>query len=89
VKSWGGYAGVQYCFSDKVFATATYSHLRIYPRNAEPDTYRYGQYLSANIFWDITSMFQCGMEYIYGRRVNMDGIQAHNNRLQTMLQVSF
>jgi hypothetical protein len=89
VKSWGGYAGVQYCFSDKVFATATYSHLRIYPRNAEPDTYRYGQYLSANIFWDITSMFQCGMEYIYGRRVNMDGIQAHNNRLQTMLQVTF
>ncbi len=51
--------------------------------------YSYGQYAVGNVMWQITPMLQCGLEYIYGRRVNMDGAQAHDNRLQTMLQVSF
>ncbi len=95
VNSWGGYAGLQYNFSSKVFASATYSHLRTYLKAySEGDVpfaeqYKYGQYAVANVFWNITSMLQWGVEYIYGRRVNMDGSQAHDNRFQTMLAVSF
>lgn len=52
-------------------------------------TYKYAQYVAANMFYNINSIVQVGVEYDYGRRVNYDGSQAHDNRLQAMLQVSF
>ena len=95
--TWGGYAGLQYNFTDNVYASATYSHVRNYARSWSDrasetpfgDTYRYAQYAVANLFWDINSYISTGVEYIYGRRVNCDGTQAHCNRIQTMIQVSF
>lgn len=96
VKIWGGYAGVQCHFSPKVFAGLCYSHLRAYPGNygagdplASPDQYSYGQYGVANLFWEVIPRLTLGAEYIYGRRVNMDGSQGHDNRLQAMLRFSF
>lgn len=92
-RSWGAYAGVQYDFSSKVFASATYSHVRNYADGCRvPDgegQYRYAQYVDANIFWNITNIFQAGLEYIYGRRVNFDASQGHDSRLQLALQLSF
>ena len=95
VKSWGGYIGLQYNLSRKVFATTTYSHVRNYaPDYAAGDTpwgeqYKYAQYALANVMWSITPIIQTGVEYIYGRRVNMDGESRHDNRIQAMLQISF
>lgn len=95
VKAWGGYIGLQYNISPKVFATTTYSHLRNYaPRYSGGSTpwegqYKYAQYALANVMWQITPHISTGIEYIYGRRVDMDGISRHDNRIQTMLQVTF
>lgn len=95
VKAWGGYLGLQYNISPKVFATTTYSHLRNYAgRYTGGDTpwgqqYRYAQYALANVIWNITPQISTGLEYIYGRRVDMDGVARHDNRIQTMLQVTF
>lgn len=95
VKAWGGYMGLQYNITPKCFCTAIYSHLRDYmPKYSDSSTpwsdqYKYGQYVVGNFFYNITDMFTWGIEYIWGRRVNMSGLQAHDNRLQTMLQVSF
>lgn len=95
VKSFALMGGLQYNFSPKVFATAAYSHVRTYPKayaggdTLLGDQYSYGQYAVGNVMWNVTKIVQCGLEYIYGRRVNMDGAQAHDNRIQTMLQVSF
>ena len=95
VKAWGGYLGLQYNWSDKVYSNLIYSHLRVYsPYYTDSHTpwatqYKYGQYAVANVFYNITSRFTWGLEYIWGRRVDMNGIQAHDNRLQTMLQISF
>ena len=95
VKAWGGYLGLQYNISPKVYATTTYSHLRNYAhRYAEGSTdwsgqYKYAQYALANVIWQITPQISTGLEYIYGRRVDMDGISRHDNRIQTMLQVTF
>lgn len=95
VTGYGLMGGLQYNFSKKVAATAAYSHVRVYPKSyADGATtwsaqYSYGQYAVGNVMWNITSRVQCGVEYLYGRRVNMDGSQAHDNRLQTMLQFSF
>lgn len=95
VKSWGGYLGLQYTLSPKVYATTTYSHVRTYMdryaggETAWADQYKYTQYALANVIWQITPMVSTGLEYIWGRRVNQDGLSRHDNRIQTMLQVNF
>lgn len=95
VKAWGGYLGLQYNFTPKWYCTAIYSHLRDYAKKYSDSStpwsgqYKYGQYVVGNLFYNITDMFSWGIEYIWGRRVDMNGIQAHDNRLQTMLQVNF
>ena len=90
VKSWGAYGTLRYDFCPKVFMDVTYSHVRAYtPDNVEwADGYRYGQYVTGNLFYKINSFTQCGLEYLWGRRVNQSGRQAHDNRLMFMLQVS-
>lgn len=89
--SWGGFAGFQYNFSSRCYASLSYSHLRVYNSKtiAPPEYYRYGQYLLSNLFYDINSQLTWGIEYIYGRRMNMNASQNHDNRIQTMLQFSF
>ena len=95
VKAWGAYAGLQYTFSDKVFASVSYSHARAYadaytggstPWNEQ---YKYAQYVAANVFYTILPGLQCGVEYLYGRRVDMDGTSRSDNRINTMLQFNF
>lgn len=95
VKAWGGYIGFQYNISPTVYATTTYSQLRNYaPRYAGGTTawgeqYRYAQYALANVMWNIKPWLATGIEYIYGRKVDMNGLARHDNRIQTMLQVTF
>lgn len=95
VKAWGGYLGLQYNWSKKVYSNLIYSHLRLYTphyndgQSPWDTSYKYGQYAVANVFYNITPMFSWALEYIYGRRVDMNRVQAHDNRIQTMLQVTF
>ena len=78
-----------------MFCTAIYSHVRTYANSYADSSvewktgYKYAQYILGNIFWQVNPIVQVGMEYIYGRRVDFDCSQAHDNRLQAMLQVSF
>lgn len=91
VMAWGAYAGLQYNFSPKVYCSATYSHLRNYAKKYSgdwPEQYRYGQYAVGNVFYNINSVLTWGIEYIWGRRVDMNGLSHHDNRIQTMLQLS-
>lgn len=95
VEAWGGYIGLQYNLSPTVFATTTYSHLRNYA-DRYPDgsvnwdgQYKYAQYALANVIWNITPNISTGLEYIYGRRVDMNGLSRHDNRIQTMFQITF
>lgn len=94
VEAFGLMGGLTYNFSPTVSANACYSHVRTYPDRyaggtAWANQYSYGQYALCNVMWNIKSYLTWGLEYIYGRRVNMDSAQTHDNRLQTMLQVSF
>lgn len=95
VKAWGAYAGLQYTFSPKVFASATYSQSRAYAKSyaggSTPwnEQYKYAQYVVANVFYNILPGLQCGVEYLYGRRVDMDGASRHDNRFNTVLQFNF
>lgn len=97
VKAWGGYFALQYNFTDDIFFSTTYSHVRVYPTryNAEgastpyDEQYRYAQYAQGALFWNISTLLQAGVEYIYGRKVDCSGKSGHDNRLQAMLQLNF
>ncbi len=95
VKAWGAFGSFTYRFNPKLFCSATYSHVRTYQNRYSftntpwGETYRYAQYVAANVFYNINSIVQLGAEYLYGRRVNCDGAQAHDSRIEAMIQVSF
>lgn len=97
VKVWGAYGALQYNFSKNVFGTLGYSQVRTYAHqypvadgsNPWKNGYKYAQYVVANVIWNVNSIVQVGAEYLYGRRVDYGDTQAHDNRLEAMLQVSF
>lgn len=89
----GWYAGLQYNFSPKVFISSTYSQSRLYSENNFPQTpsdrYRYGQYLVANIFYNVTSNLQLGAEYLRGWRTDFNREKRHANRINLSAQYNF
>lgn len=95
VKVFGGYAGLQYNFTPKIYSSITYSQDRVYPKSyskSNPDvngTYKWAQYFVANVFWKPNSFVTMGAEYIYGRKVDVADHGVHDNRIQAMLQVNF
>lgn len=95
VEAWGAYGGLQYNFNPNLYVSGTYSQVRTYAdkyaggATSWDDQYRYAQYVVGNLFYNINSTVTWGIEYIWGRRVDFSGLQHHDNRIQTMLQVSF
>lgn len=87
--SWTG--GLQYTFSSKWTATAAYSGVKVAtPADYyQADLYHLAQYLSTNIFYNITPSCQAGLSYMYGARKNLDSQLGHANRVQMLLQYNF
>ncbi len=86
----GWTAGLQYDFSPKFFVSASYSRAQLYNSDGmADDTYRYGQYVVANAFYNILGDLRVGAEYVHGTRKNIDGSGGHANRLEAMVQYSF
>lgn len=96
IKTWGITAGLVYSISERMTASAGYSQVRPYTAKTGgndpytyPDRIRFTQYVYGNVMYDINRWFQTGIEYIYGRRMNNSGKQAHNSRLQISGQITF
>lgn len=89
----GWYAGLQYNISPKVFVSGTYSLSRLYSEHTYPsdmpEMYRKGQYLVANLFWNVSSNLQVGAEYLRGWRTDFNSSTRHANRLNALVQYSF
>lgn len=86
----GYVAGVQYYFTKKIFSDIAFSEQRYYPRHAAEGTqYQYGLYVAANLFWDITPRLELGIEYLYGKRNDFDGLHGSADRIMAMLMFSF
>lgn len=89
----GWYAGLQYNLTKNVFVSGTYSLSRLYSDNEYPaansDSYRKGQYLVANLFWNVSSNLQVGAEYLRGWRTDFNSDTRHANRLNALVQYSF
>lgn len=90
VPVWGAYGSLQYEFGKCAFINFTYSQVRTYadPFADRGELYKYGQYVTSNLIFNVSSFAQIGVEYLWGRRMNYNGVQAHDNRLMLMLNVS-
>lgn len=92
VKTFGVTGGLSYAFSPKVSTNLTYSHLvNSLPDNStvDRDKYRYGDYVAANVIYNINKFVSAGIEYDYGHRKSFDGEGLHANRIQCQLAVTF
>lgn len=88
----GWTAGLRYNFSDNFFISSSYSRAQLYNTRSlagSPETYRYGQYIVANAFYNLWDDLRIGAEYIHGTRKNIGDESGHANRLMAMLQYSF
>jgi hypothetical protein len=52
-------------------------------------TYRYGQYVAANVFYEPVNNCMVGFEYLYGNRHNVDGTSGNAHRVNAMIQYHF
>jgi hypothetical protein len=90
-EAWGGYVGMQFNITERVFASATYSQVRVLSKDGfyEPDYYKGSQYLAVNMFCRVKSNMMFGIEYLWGKRQNMDDASNTANRIQTVARFNF
>lgn len=92
VKTLGLTGGLSYTICPKVSTNLTYSHLANWlPEDAmiSDSHYRYGDYVAANVIYNINKFVSAGIEYDYGHRKDFNGNGLHANRLQCQLAVTF
>ncbi|MDE5585422.1 MAG: hypothetical protein K2I92_03655, partial [Muribaculaceae bacterium] len=81
---------LKYYWMPNLSSTVALSTLRNYAKEGTHDaSYKYGQYLAANLVYNITPRVQIGMEYLAGKRMNFDSSHANANRLQALFTASF
>lgn len=82
--------GIQYNFLPNLFASLTFSESRYLPRQGTSgNEYKWGNFLAANVFWNLTPRIQCGLEFDTGERKNIDGRHRRAQRVGAMAQFSF
>lgn len=82
--------GIQYNFRPNLFASITFSESRFLPKKGTSgNEYKWGSYLAANVFWNLTPRIQCGLEFDTGERKNIDGQHRRAQRVGAMAQFSF
>ena len=52
-------------------------------------TYKWADYVSANLIWLPVERIGLGVEFLYGSRENKDGAKGKNYRIQTAVQYRF
>lgn len=82
--------GVQYNFLPNLFASIAFSETRyLSKRGTDGDEYKWGNFLAANVFWNLTPRIQCGLEFDTGERKNINGRHRRAQRVGAMAQFSF
>lgn len=82
--------GLKYYWKKDLTSTVALGTLRNFAKDGTDDsTYRYGQYLAANINYHITPRLQVGMEYEAGKRMNYNRTHGNANRLLATFVASF
>ncbi len=68
-----------------------YSMVQVNHRNGylDANTYRQGEYIFGNLFCHVSPRMTLALEYIRGKRENMDGLSNHANRGSLMIKYHF
>lgn len=91
-KALGWYAGMSYNFTPRLAFHGVYSWMRVFPDKdcmAPSSDYRYGQYVAANLIYDINRFVKVGLEYNWGKRKAVTDNVLHVNRLQALFSLAF
>lgn len=89
-KAWGLMGGMQYHFNHNVFVSATYGHSRYLPSKAvAPSDYKYGDFVCANVFWNLTPRIMFAAEIDLGKRQDFSGAHHWSKRVGAIAQFSF
>lgn len=92
VKTLGVTGGLNYVFSPKLSGNVVYSHVTNHlggNGEATGAQYRQGNYVAANLLYNVNKFVGAGVEYDYGQRKSFDGASEHVNRIQCQLSVTF
>ncbi len=85
------FAGMEFDLCERMPMTIGYSQVRMYNRNGymQADDYKLGQYLVANLFYDINHFWSVGVEYLYGTKHTVADDFGRANRIQAAIQFNF
>lgn len=93
VPAMGWFAGAEINITPRLQMNMCYSQIRLYGENnscsLNENTYRFSQYMVANMFYNILPSLQLGVEYLYGTRYNTEWKMGAANRVQASLQFNF
>lgn len=92
VSTLGLTAGLHCALTTRLSCNLTYSHLTNWLPDKgviDGDKYRYGDYVAANLIYNINRFVATGLEYDYGHRKSFDDTSLHTNRMQLQLSVTF
>ena len=85
-----GTAGVKFNYLPDLSTTVALATMRTFKEGLiDGDTYKYGQYLAANLIYNITPRLQIGVEYLAGKRMNYSGEHGNVNRAEAVFSASF
>lgn len=85
-----GTFGLKASWLKKFSSTLALSTMRNFVKDgAQGDFYKYGQYLAVNTVYTITPRMIVGLEYLAGKRKNINGDHSNANRLMAIFNISF
>lgn len=82
--------GAKVQITKKLSSTVALSGLHHYAKGGLDDsTYKWGEYLAANLVYTFSPRLMTGLEYVTGKRMNFNGKHANANRIGAKLVFSF
>lgn len=86
----GWTAGLYINITSKLFFTGAFSRAQLFgAKHLGGETYRYGQYVDANCFYNVDDNFRVGAEYLHGWRKDYNDMCGSANRVNLLVQYSF
>ena len=86
----GWSASYEHWFTENWLTNVTYSSDFVGHNGDQPgNTYVGAKYLAASLWWIPITRMSLGVEYVWGRRENLDREQGSANRLNALFQYNF
>lgn len=91
VPSYGCYLALQQYWHPKVNSTFVYSYTGVRRQKVGDwhEYYKFGHYVTVNLFWKVLPNLSVAIEYLWGQRSNYDDKRGNANRVNGMVQFNF